>query len=116
MKKIMMLCALMFILYVTSAFAFSFNPINWIKDGLAAGGWNLVAFILTAFFGLAIFGTIVFIKIINTMKEAGELLIDLSNALVDRKINPDEIKTIVNDIRNVFDIWKKTPDNYKPTG
>ena len=73
-----------------------------------------LAWILTALLGLAVFGTVAAVKIVKTMKEAGELLIVLSDALSDRKVTPDEIKAIRNDIRDVMDVWKKTPEGYDP--
>jgi len=112
MKRILWILAVLMVCFAVPAFAFSWNPIDWIKAGLAAGGWNAVAWILTALLGLAVFGTVMVVRIINTLKEAGELLIALSDALSDRKVTPEEIKTITDDIRDVMNVWKTTPEAY----
>ncbi len=119
MKRFIGLLIGLMVLFALPAVAFSWgdvNPINWLKSGLTAGGWTVLAYILTAVLALAVFGTVVAVRIIQTLKETGELLIALSDALSDRKVTPDEIKAIIADIRAVMDVWKKTPDAYKPEG
>jgi hypothetical protein len=112
MKRFLFTFVFFMFVFATCAFAAWYNPISWIKAGLAAGGWNAVAWILTALLGLAVFGTVMVVRIINTLKEAGELLIALSDALSDRKVTPEEIKTITDDIRDVMNVWKTTPEAY----
>lgn len=114
MKRFLIFFSLMMVCFATAAMAFSWNPVNWVKSGLEAGGWTVVAYLVTAFLALAVFGTVVAVRIIQTMKEAGELLIALSDALADRKVTPDEIKLIIADVRDVFNVWKATPPAYIP--
>lgn len=115
MQRITLVLALAFILAVLFAapvFAFSWNPIEWIKTGLEAGGWTALAWVLTAIAGLAVFSTILAVRIVKTMKEVGELLISFADAAEDRKFNPDELKKIAKDARDVCDIWRATPAKY----
>lgn len=114
MKRILLLLSLLMILFATSAFAFSFNPVDWVKSALSSGGYTILAYMLTAIMAIAIFGTVLAVRIVQTLKEAGELFIALSDALSDRKVTPEEIKTIVANARDVFNIWKKTPPAYVP--
>ncbi len=114
MKRFTWIFAVMFLFFAGSAFAAWYNPISWVKSGLEAGGWNLVAYIFTGLLALGIFATVVFVRIVQTLKEAGEFQIHFADALADRKITTDELKQLAADARDVFDIWKKTPDAYIP--
>jgi hypothetical protein len=109
-----MILAALAVLFAVPAFAFSWNPVDWMKAGLEAGGMKLLAWILTTLLGLAVFGSVLAVKIISTLKEAGELMTTLGNALADRSITTDELRQIANDARDVFNIWKETPAEYKP--
>ena len=100
--------------FPVAAFAFSWNPVDWIKSGLEAGGLKLLAWILTAVLGLAICGGVMFARVIRTLKEAGELQIAIAEAVADRKFDPEELKRIAHEARDVYDIWKPTPEQYAP--
>lgn len=116
MKRILgiLLAGLAFgMLFPVAAFALSWNPVDWLKAGLEAGGMKVLAWLFTALLGLSVFGTVLAVKIIATLKEAGELLATLGEALADRKMTAEELRQIGLDARDVFDIWKETPDAYK---
>lgn len=81
------------------------------------GGWlkgeallYALAFALTAF---AAASGVLFVKIVSTLKEGGEFLTVLGNAIEDKKITKDELHAIVKEARDVFNPWRKTPDQYK---
>jgi divalent metal cation (Fe/Co/Zn/Cd) transporter len=114
MKRFIALFTLLLLAFAAPAFAAWWNPVDWVKSALEGGGYTILAYALTAGLAFAIFGTVFAVKIVKTLKEAGELLIALSEALSDRKVTPEEIKAIIADIRSVLDVWKKTPDAYKP--
>ncbi len=118
MRRTWLFTGILLVLFTTSAFAFSWgslNPVNWIKGALESGGMTVAAAIITFILGsAAIFGTIAYVKIVNTLKESGEFLTVLGNALADRNVTPDEIRAIVKEARDVFNIWRKTPEDYKP--
>jgi len=80
---------------------------NWMSG-------NVIAYILTGILSLSIIaGSLLFSKIIKTLQEAGEFMTVLGTALADRKVNADEIKSILKEAKDVFSIWSKTPDKYK---
>jgi hypothetical protein len=106
----------LFMAIATQVFAAWWNPVDWVKSGLESGGWTLAAYIATFALGLGIFATVLFVKIVNSMKAAGIFLQVLADALIDRKLTPDEIKAIIADAKAVYDPWKKTPEQYKPEG
>lgn len=108
----LLVLAALAVLFAVPAFAFSWNPVGWIKAGLEAGGMKALAWILTAVLGLAVFSTVLFIKIVSTLKEAGELLTTLGTALADRSMNADELRQIAKDARDVCNIWRTTPAKY----
>jgi hypothetical protein len=109
-----MILAAFAVLFAVPAFALSWNPIDWMKAGLEAGGLKVLAWLFTALLGLSVFGTVLAVKIISTLKEAGELLATLGEALADRKMTAEELRQIGLDARDVFNIWKETPAEYKP--
>jgi len=111
MKRILVLLGILagLMLISTGAFAFGFGDIkSWVS-------WQGVAYMLTFILGLgAIGGTILFTRIVQTLREAGEFMAYLADALNDKKLSSDELKKIVKEGRDVFDVWKKTPDKYVP--
>ena len=56
---------------------------------------------------------VLFGKIVTTLKEAGEFLTVLGIAIEDKKISKDELHSIVKEAKDVFNPWRKTPDQYK---
>jgi hypothetical protein len=117
MKRVVMLVlcgVLLSLAFPLAAFALSWNPVSWVKAGIEAGGVKVLAWLFTALLGLSVFGTVLAVKIIATLKEAGELLATLGEALADRKMTAEELRQIGTDARDVFNIWKTTPDEYKP--
>jgi len=116
MRRFVMLftVVLLVLAFAVPAFAFSWNPVNWLKAGLEAGGMKLLAWILTAVLGLAVCGGVMFARVIRTLKEAGELQIAIAEAIADRKFDPEELKRIAHEARDVYDIWKPTPEQYAP--
>lgn len=103
------LILLVLVFAATTANAFGFGDIkSWVT-------WQGAAYLLTFILGLGIIsGGILFTRIVQTLKEAGEFMTYLADALNDKKLSADELKKIVADARDVFDIWKKTPDKYIP--
>lgn len=60
----------------------------------------------------SVFGAIS-VRIITTLKEAGEFMMVLANALQDRKITREELEAIIKEAQDVFNIFKKTPEKYQ---
>ncbi len=119
MKKFIGLFVLLMASFAIPAMAFSWgdvNPINWVRSALSSGGYTILAYILTGILGLAVFGTIAVTRIIATLKETGELMIHMSDALADRHITDKELKQLADDIRAVTSVWAKTPPAYVPDG
>ncbi len=102
----LILLALVFV--ATSAYAFGFSDIkSWVT-------WQGAAYLLTFILGLGIIGgSLMFVRILQTIKEAGEFMVYLADALNDKKLTPEEMKKIMADARDVFSIWKATPEQYK---
>jgi hypothetical protein len=114
MKRITLIIAVM--LLTIGAFAVTANAGVWetVKGWV---GWQAVAYVLTAVLSLAaVGGSVLFIRIIQTLKEGGEFISVLAKALEDRKTTQEELKAIVKEGRDVFDVWKKTPDKYIVNG
>ncbi|MDD5353038.1 MAG: hypothetical protein PHS93_07765 [Candidatus Omnitrophica bacterium] len=114
MKRFAWILAVLMVCFAAPAFAAWYNPVDWLKSLLSSGGYTVLAYILTALLSLAVFGTVAAVKIVKTLKEVGEFLIVLGDALSDRKVTPEEIKAIIADVRDVVNIWKATPEAYKP--
>jgi hypothetical protein len=115
MKRFMLcgaLFALMMVLFAGAALAFSFNPAEWVKGALNTWGWTAAAYLFTFILGLAVFGTILAARIINTLKAVGELLVHLSERLSDRRMTAEELQETVADIRAVASVWKTTPEKF----
>jgi|1_EtaG_2_1085319.scaffolds.fasta_scaffold35473_2 hypothetical protein len=68
---------------------------------------SAVLMIVTGIFG-SMFG-----KVNKTIKEAGEFMTALGYALEDKKLTKSELRTILKEGKDVFNIWTKTPDKYK---
>jgi len=112
--NILLALILLFIAFAAPAFAaFSLNPISWIKSALESGGWTVLAYILTAVLALGIFGTVMALRIIKTLRETGELFIAFADAVADHNVTPAEIRGIIASARDVVDVWKKTPEQFK---
>ena len=112
MKKVWLFVGLLLLLFAVPVFAAWWNPVDWVKSGLESGGWTALAWVLTGLAGLAVFSTVLAVKIIKTMKEIGELLIAFADAVDDRKFTADELKRIAKDARDVCDVWRETPAKY----
>ena len=116
MKRSMIFTAIVVLLMLflaTAVVAFSLNPISWIKSALESGGWTVLAYILTAVLALGIFGTVMALRIIKTLRETGELFIAFADAVADHNVTPAEIRGIIASARDVVDVWKKTPEQFK---
>jgi len=111
--NILLALILLFIAFAAPAFAAWWNPVDWLKSGLAAGGWTVLAYILTAVLALGIFGTVMALRIIKTLRETGELFIAFADAVADHNVTPAEIRGIIASARDVVDVWKKTPEQFK---
>jgi hypothetical protein len=55
--------------------------------------------------GAGILG-MMFTKVARTLKEAGDFLTELGNALADQKITREELAGIVKEGREIFGVWK----------
>ena len=76
--------------------------------------WNAAAYIITGLLAVGVIGESVILgKIIRTLKEGGEFLTVLGDAVEDRKLGSDELNTIAKEARDVFDVWKPTPERYR---
>ncbi len=65
-----------------------------------------LAFILSAAAAmLAGMSGILYRKVSNTMKEAGEFLTTLGSALEDNRITREELASIVKEGRDIFTVW-----------
>lgn len=108
MKRILVLLAGM-MLITTAAFAFGLGDIKaWI-------GWQGVSYILAFLLALGgIGGTVMFIRIVQTMKEGSEFLAVLATALASKDTSPATLKKIVAEGKDVWNVWAKTPDKYIP--
>lgn len=54
-----------------------------------------------------------FIKVQKTFVEGGEFLMVLGLALDDRRVSREELAAILKEGKDVFSLWKKTPEKYK---
>jgi len=62
--------------------------------------------ILCLVLGLAVLAPFI-VKARDILKEVGELLISLSNALADGKVSVDEVKAIVEEAKGVLGVFGK---------
>ncbi len=91
-----------------SAYALSLGSI---KDWLSG---NVIAYILTGILAIgAIGGSLMFSRIVTTLQELGEFLTALGLALSDRKITKEELTTLLAQGKEVANIWRKTPGEFK---
>ena len=81
------------------------GPIDAVKSW---GLGKIIALVL----GIGI-NAALFVKIINTFKEAGEFFATLGKALEDKKLTSGEITRIMKEGKDVFNIWRQTPVKYK---
>lgn len=93
----------------TPALAFGWSDI---KSVLTGDTWPLI---LTGvvFLAFLVAGNII-MKVIKTLREVGELLIHFSDMVTDKKVTREEIDQFKADIRDVVNIWRKTPEEYLP--
>jgi len=112
MKKVWLFVGLLLAFFAVPAMAAWWNPVDWVKSGLESGGWTALAWVLTGLAGLAVFSTVLAIRIVKTMREVGELLVSFADAFDDRKFTADELKQIAKDARDVCDVWRTTPAKF----
>lgn len=80
-----------------------------IKDWVTG---EVIAYTITAVLALGGLGGLV-VKISRTFKEIGEFMTAIGNALADSKMTGEELNSIVKEGKDVFSLWKKTPDRFK---
>lgn len=107
LKYIMSMFMVFYFMIVTVASASIFSTVKaWMGGEVLATIATVVTLLFSSIFG------ILFVKVANTMAEAGEFLVALGNALSDKKITSDELKDIIFHARLVMNIWQKTPSQY----
>lgn len=106
--KTVVIFALCVVLFATSAYAGVFGKIgDWLKG-------EVLAVVLTALLAVVAGATtVVFSRIVTTLKEAGEFLSILGAAIEDKKITEEEISSILKEGKDVLNPWKKTPEKYQ---
>jgi len=102
MKKSCVLFIVFVIVFSSLAYA---GPIDAVKSW---GIGKIIGLVLALGINAA-----VFMKIINTLKEAGEFFALLGKSLEDKKLTSKEISSIIKEGKDVFNIWKPTPSQYK---
>jgi len=95
-------------LFATTANALS---ISGIKEWLSG---TVVAYILTGILAIGVIGgSIMFSRIVTTLQELGEFLSALGLALSDKKMTKEELTDLLAKGKDVVNIWKKTPEQFK---
>jgi len=90
------------------AFAGPFGAIkNWMAS--EAFAWAISAVILT----LSLVAGVAFQRVSKTLIEAGEFMTALGSALADSRISKDELTAIIKEAKDVFGLWRKTPEKYQ---
>jgi hypothetical protein len=101
-----LLCLLMF---AVSALAFGWGDV---KSFITGETWPVL--ITGAVFLVALVGGALFLRIIQTLREAGEAMIAVADAAADKRVSKDELERIKTEIRDVVNIWRPTPEPYLP--
>lgn len=79
-------------------------------------GWvtgQAIALILSGVLAVGVIGeSLVLAKVIKTLKEGGQFMTVVADALEDKKISKSELDAIKAEGVDVFNVWAKTPDKY----
>jgi len=80
-------------------------------------GWvsgQALAWIITGILAIGGIGaSVMFTKIVRTLKELGEFLTKFAEVLADKKTTREELSDLVKEGKDVLDVWKNTPEQYK---
>jgi hypothetical protein len=111
MKRLFAVLFTLCVVFLTASpvWAFGFGDIkSWFQ------GETIPLLLTGGIFLLALIFGVLFAKVVQTLKEAGEAMIVLADALHDRKITKDEYERIKAEVRQVVNIWRETPEEYLP--
>ncbi len=104
MKK---LCVLMLLIVIMTAGVAHAGVMSGVKSWLVS---NIISIVSAA--GLTAMGGVL-VKIVKTLKEAGEFMVVLGKALEDKRLTSAEIGSIYKEGKDVLNVWRKTPEQYK---
>jgi uncharacterized membrane protein YiaA len=105
-KRVMFFAVIMLVITASICYAGVFDTVkDWFSE-------NAIAYILTGLLAIGVLWNII-AKINTTIKEIGQVMIIFADMTSDRKITTEEWLQFKKEIKDVFNIFAKTPDKFK---